>query len=174
MTRAKAYQKRHAKARQRRRRTAQERLARDRRSVLTELPVMLSVPPAVAERGPGAQRCALKIGYLGKSIGKSLCELLSTVTGIGAHRNASRCGLLWPEDHVQKFGWHPPHVACRDTKSIGVYERRLHAELAGGLKGVVQRLILQAWTGEGALDGTVGLRGEHVQTTPRKRYTYGC
>jgi hypothetical protein len=31
MTRAKAYQKRHAKARQRRRRTAQERLARDRR-----------------------------------------------------------------------------------------------------------------------------------------------
>ena len=31
MTRATAYQKRHAKARQRRRRTAQERLARDRR-----------------------------------------------------------------------------------------------------------------------------------------------
>jgi hypothetical protein len=35
MTRATAYQKRHAKARQRRRRTAQERLARDRRQTHT-------------------------------------------------------------------------------------------------------------------------------------------
>src|SRR5512134_3973399 len=127
---------------------------------------MLSVPPAVAERGTGSQRCELKIGYLGKSIGKSICELLSTVAGIGAHCNASRCGLLWPEDHVQKFGRHPPHVACRDPKAVRVYERRLHAELTGCHKGVVQRLILQAWTGEGALDGTVGLRGEHVQTAP--------
>ena len=43
------------------------------REVLTELPVMPSVPPAVAERGQGEQRCASKIGYLGKSIGKSIC-----------------------------------------------------------------------------------------------------
>jgi hypothetical protein len=37
----------------------------DPHSVLTKLSVMLSVPPAVAERGTGSQRCALKIGYLG-------------------------------------------------------------------------------------------------------------
>jgi hypothetical protein len=43
-----------------------------------------------------------------------------------------------------------------------------------GLKGVVQRLLLQAWTGEGALDGSLGLRGEHVQTAPCKRHPYGC
>src|SRR4030095_14947913 len=96
-----------------------------------ELPVMPSVPPAVAERGTGSQRSASKLGYLGKRIGKSLCELLSIVAGMGSHRDASRCGLLWPEDHVQKFGRHPPHVARCDIKSVRVYERRLHAELAG-------------------------------------------
>ena len=59
--------------------------------------------------------------YLGKSIGKSICELLSTVAGIGAHCNASRCGLLWPEDHVQKSLVGIPHMSLVVTRKPFVF-----------------------------------------------------